>query len=163
MRLKKLAALMISFTMFSQPLLAQNNLSSVIQDDMYRSRISEYFFIRTGKEILKPVRLLGHIEKQGLYHVPENTPLTTLFALAGGPAREADVEKITVTHSDGTVEIKDLNKLMIKGQDVSLKEGDIIFVEKEKHIWSERTNAILLAVSSLLSVGLTAYVVFHND
>lgn len=66
--------------------------------DQGQSNISEYVFQGTQNEVLIPVFLLGAVTKPGLYHVPINTDIFSLLALAGGPIKEAELEHIQIKH-----------------------------------------------------------------
>jgi hypothetical protein len=147
------------------PAMAQTNSLTLLNnaEDMYKSRIAEYFYVRTGKEILKPVRLLGAVEKPGLYHLPDGTKLTSLLAISGGPRQEADLNHIRVSHPDGSTHKRDIDELIKVGGDVPLGEGDIVYVPRERELIKNSTQAFVLTLVSIVTMSLTAYVVFRND
>lgn len=124
-----------------------------------RSRISEYYYSKTGREILKPVHLLGSVEKPGIYHVPAGTPFLTLLTLSGGPKDTAATKKIVLTRSGGDQKVIDLKDLMRSGQSYALNEGDTVFIPaKEGWFDSAETNDITVVVS-LATLLLTIFVV----
>ncbi|MGE0527339.1 MAG: polysaccharide biosynthesis/export family protein [Bdellovibrionales bacterium] len=160
---RKLIATACAVTLLAPPVHAEGySLLSQSNDDVYRSRISEYFYMRTGKEVLKPIRLLGRVDKPGLYHVPADTSLVSLLALSGGVQNDADVKGILISRGDGRVEKKNLNDLIRVGGDLSLKDGDVVFVPKDEPLVSDHNTSLLIALTSILSVGLTAIVVFRE-
>lgn len=132
------------------------------EEDIYRSRISEYFYMRSNRDVLKPVRVLGSVKTPGLYHIPPNTTLTNLLAISGGPSDEADSSRITIARKDGSVEKRDLMKLVTKNQDLTLVEGDTIYVPKEETLISSKNSTVILTITTIISVGLTSYVVFRK-
>lgn len=133
------------------------------EEDIYRSRISEYFYMRSNRDVLKPVRVLGTVKAPGLYHIPPNTTLLNLLALTGGPGDEADTSRITISRKDGSVERRDLMKIVTKNQDMTLLEGDTIYIPKDEALISSKTSTVILTIATIISVGLTTYVVMRND
>ncbi len=124
-----------------------------------RTRISEYFYSKTGREILKPVQLLGSVEKPGIYHVPAGTPFLTLLSLSGGPKDKAATEKIVLTRSGGEQKTVDLKDLMRSSQSYTLNEGDTVFIPTKEGLFSsEQTNDITVVVG-LATLLLTIFLV----
>lgn len=156
-----ICAMLFSQSGFTQTGYSLMNSSS--NEDIYRSRISEYFYMRSGKEILKPVKLLGVVNKPGLYHIPSDTTLTSLMALSGGPLAEADMSQILISRRDGSVQTTDLHLAVKTGADPKLQDGDIVFVPKEKELMKASTSTMVIVVASLLTVLISGYAAFRND
>lgn len=161
---RKFVSLLIVVTFLPSQVLAQSQgLLSIPDEDIYRSRISEYFYMRSGRDILKPVKVLGQVTKPGLYHIPANTSLTGLLALTGGTSKEADLTNITIARKNGTVETKDLMTIVKSGQDPVLAEGDLIFIPEDKGLISPSTSNAMIVMATVLSVALTGYIVLKKD
>lgn len=127
-------------------------------DDVYMSRLSEYFYSKTGKEILVPVRVIGNIAKPGLYHIPADTSVVTLMAISGGPGKEADMTNVTITKESGDSQSPNIEKILKTGRDIKLTGGEIIYIpSKEPMISADAVNAISIA-SGVLGIILTALV-----
>ncbi len=128
------------------------------------SRINEYFFNQSGRDVLRPVRVLGGIQKPGLYHIPEKTPLVTLMTLSGGTTPDADTKSIIVKRLDGTVLERDLFKLMTKpDQEVSLLNGDVVYIPRKEGLIDNTSATTITTIVSIISVLLTTYVVVRTD
>ena len=159
-------ALITFYTQASPAQLTMGLVSTTPSETNYRSGISEYFYMRSGKDILKPVKLLGVVTKPGLYHLPANTSLTSLLALSGGALPDANTKKILISRKDGTVETRDLQLAIRYGQDPQLNEGDIVVVPKQEDFMSANTATTILVVASLLTVlisGFSAIQAANND
>ncbi len=128
-------------------------------EDSGRARISEYYYSKSGRELLKPVYLLGAVEKPGLYHVPVGTPYLTLLSLSGGPNNSADIEEIVLTRTNGDQKTITLKDIMRTSKDYAIADGDSLFIPA-KVGWfdSAQTNDIMVIVG-ILTLLLTAYVV----
>lgn len=147
--------LLISF-LLSIPTSAFAQLFSP-QEDIYRSRISEFFYQRSTRDILKPVKLLGLVNKPGLYHIPESTTLTGLLAISGGPTPDANVSKIVVARKDGTIEKRDLMEIVEDRNDVLLKDGDTVIVPRKREYLSSSLATTLIALASIVTAALTVH------
>ena len=160
----KLFKLFLAFSLFSSQAFAQSQqfLANPISEQSARSRISEFFYEKTGSEVLHPVKLLGTVNKPGIYHVPQNTKLTTLLSVAGGTAIQADLANVSVSNPSGATQKIDFRATLESGKDVNLKPDDIIFVPEKKHMISPDTSNTIMITTAVISVLLTGIVVFRD-
>ncbi len=138
---------------------AQFNLT----DEAYRTRLSEFFYNQNNVDILVPVKLIGNVNKPGLYHIPENTSLLTLLSISGGPGKNADVESMMVSNSVSGQKKIELSQLMKSDSQALLKSGDIIYVPDKKVTFDQETYNAVMALTGILSVLLTAVLVSDRN
>ena len=125
---------------------------------------SEFVFQTYKNQKLISIRLLGAVNKAGVYHVPKDLKLVTLLSLAGGTTSEADVEDILVgNESEGQSQKIDLYESIKSGSKgaYSLKANDVILVKRKKSLISNDTWKIISVISVLLTGALTAIAI--ND
>src|SRR5690348_14969630 len=93
----------LALALVSSQCFAQNRtfLSNSVSDDVYKNKLSVFYFNKTGAEILRPVKLLGVVARPGIYNLPENTNLSTLLSIAGGIEHGADLKNVSVSNPDG--------------------------------------------------------------
>ena len=142
--------------LFSIPIYAQDAKSILRPSQRY---ISEYFYSRTGSEILTPVRILSGVNLPGIYHVPANTDMATLISIAGGVDIYSDPKRIKYTPAGKETVKVNLDRHLEKGKEIYLNAGDIVYVEKREGIISQEASITLTTIVSILSLGLTAYVI----
>ena len=161
---KKWISLVVAVLMCCGQVQAQQvqGIISSGSEDAYLSRLSEYFYSKTGKEVLRPVQVLGGVQKPGLYHVPENTSLTTLISVSGGMIPDADSESIVVHHADGTFDKKDLMDIVSKNENLALKGGDMVFIPRNEGWFSPAASNTVIVIVSILSLALTSYAVMRT-
>jgi polysaccharide biosynthesis/export protein len=85
----------------------------------------------TSKRELGRASLLGAVRTQGEFEVRQGTTLVDALAAAGGANPAADLHRITITRTDGTVKTVDLSQTDHTGrleQNLRLEPGDIIVV-----------------------------------
>lgn len=152
-----LAAFVFSTQAFAQ---SQSYLRSDLQEDSYRSRLSIYYFNKTGAEVLRQVKLLGNVNRPGIYHVPENTDLTTLLAIAGGTSNSADTQNVLISNPTGVNTTLNLREQLASGKDINLKANDIIFVPEKKFTFDPNSTNNVMVITTIISLLLTTYVVF---
>lgn len=150
------------------------DLSERTSQHMKLARPSEFLFQNYKKQELISIRLLGAVNKPGLYHVPKNVNLVTLLTLAGGPTSNADVEKIKIGNDSKSFTGKksvatfkqrnltlDLNRAIRAGSDpkYNLQSNDIVFLNNKTPLISNQTFRLVSVISVLLSGILTALVI----
>jgi hypothetical protein len=151
-----LTALMVVLFTSSQ-VLAQQSAFGLAQDSN-KNDVTEYFYSRKGTEVLRPIKLLGKVNKPGIYQVPQNTSLTTLLAIAGGSANEADLSQITIANTTGNTKF-DFETSINTGKDYNLNSGDIVFVPEKKYFMDSHTGMAITVMTGIVSVLLTGYLV----
>jgi hypothetical protein len=162
--MKRALSVLISILFAYSPVMAQSStmmgLSS--NEDLYRSRISEYFYSRTGSEILKPVKILGYVNKPGLYHVPDGISLSTLLSISGGGQAEGDLEGIKVLKSSGTTLDYNLMEMMKGGKDIAIADGDTIFVPPRESMFGQPTVNAVVIVTGIFTAILTMQLIANQ-
>ncbi|MFT6070041.1 MAG: hypothetical protein ACJAT2_003305 [Bacteriovoracaceae bacterium] len=138
------------------------------------ARPSEFLFQNFKNQELISIRLLGAVNKPGLYHVPKNVNLVTLLTLAGGPTKDADIEKIKIGNDSRSYTGKksvatfkqksltlNLNHAISAGSDpkYNLDPNDIVLVNQKKAWISSDTFRLVSILSVVLSGVLTAIVI----
>jgi hypothetical protein len=153
----------LAMVMASSQAFAQNRtyLSNSASDDVYKNKLSVFYYNKTGAEVLRPVKLLGQVARPGIYNVPENTELTTLLSIAGGMEKGADLKNVSIGNPNGTQTKMNLADQLISGHDYSLKTNDIIYIPERKNTFDQDTTNTVLVVSTIASLLLTGIVVFR--
>ncbi|MBN21377.1 MAG: hypothetical protein CL678_08835 [Bdellovibrionaceae bacterium] len=119
---------------------------------------SEYYFRKNSGKILIPVRLIGAVSKPGIYHLPENTNLTTLLSLSGGPVSNAELDEIKIKRSGTEIKNVDLEEILMTQENIPLKNGDTVFIPYYRPTISSGTVTVLTLIATFLSLGATIYV-----
>jgi hypothetical protein len=130
-------------------------------EEQYKSRISEFYYSRTGTEILKPVQIMGQVGRPGLYHLPVNTSLLTLLTISGGTVQDADNAKMLVRTPQGVRE-ENLYQMIKEGRDISLTGGEIIVVpQKTPWIQADVVNGVTV-LTGIMTAILTGLLVSNE-
>lgn len=143
---------------------AQISLSPTFSDETFSNtspnRPSEFIYQTHKGEELVSIRLLGSVQKAGLYHVPKNMNVATLLTLAGGTTRDADLRKITISNEsrqDMRAFRIDLEKSIQSGlgDGHQLQPNDLVFVAEKQPIVSNDTWKAISILSIILTSALT--------
>lgn len=82
-----------------------------------------------------PVYVMGKVRNPGLYRIrTDSAGLMEAITLAGGALEDASLERVTVTHIDGTSEVFNLVPWMTKGEQakrIPIRASDLITVPEE--------------------------------
>ena len=121
------------------------------------SRAEEYFSEQYQGEILVSVNLLGEFGRPGVYHIPKQTDVMRLFALAGGTKSGADIENILIKRRSGEAEkvyTMNLKDMMEKPapKNLNLESNDVILINTKEPIISQNTIQVVGIVASVLGV-----------
>jgi hypothetical protein len=144
---------------------AQISLAPTYSDETFSNsppnRPSEFIYQTHKGEELVSIRLLGSVQRAGLYHVPKNMNVTTLLSLAGGTSRDADLRKITISNEqrqDMKAFRLDLEKSFETGQGelYQLQPNDLVYVAEKRPIVSNDTWKAISILSIILTSALTA-------
>jgi len=149
---------------------AQISLAPTYSDETFSNsapnRPAEFIYQTHKGEELVSIRLLGSVQRAGLYHVPKNMNVTTLLSLAGGTSRDADLRKITISNElrqDMRAFRINLEKSFETGQGemYQLQPNDLVFVAEKRPIVSNDTWKAISILSIILTSALTALAI--ND
>ncbi len=127
-------------------------------------KTSEFVFQTYKNQELISLRLLGAVNRAGLYHVPKDIRLVTLLSLAGGTTKDAEVEEIVIgNESKKTVTEINLYEAINKQVDkeYEFSSNDTIFVKHKRPFISNDSWKIISVISVLLTTALTAIAI--ND
>ncbi|PIK14793.1 hypothetical protein [Halobacteriovorax sp. JY17] len=120
---------------------------------------SEFVFQSYKNQELISLRLLGAVNKAGLYHVPKDIKLITLLSLAGGTSKDAEVEQIMIG-SESRKEVIKVNLYEAINEqahrEYEFNSNDTIFVKHKKPFISNDSWKIISVISVLLTTALTA-------
>ena len=130
--------------------------SSVSKTDKFL-RAEEYFSEQFQGEILVSVNLLGEFGKPGVYHIPKQTDVMRLFALAGGSKSDADLENILVKRRSGDSEkvyklnLREMMETPVP-KNLNLESNDVILINAKEPIISPNTIQVVGIVASVLGI-----------
>jgi polysaccharide biosynthesis/export protein len=77
------------------------------------------------------VTLLGAVHSPGGFEVKGTTTVAELLASAGGPSQRSDLRQVTITRTDGSVQVVDLSQTEKTGRvqlETTVQAGDIVVV-----------------------------------
>ncbi len=136
--------------------------------DLLTSReASVYIYGDPSLGELMPVRVLGAVQRAGMYHISPATDLLTLLSLAGGTLENANLESVKIKRitkgNESVIEI-DLEDMVEDVNEVSplLQDGDTVLIPNQKKIFSDnfmQTFALITGLATIfgtLAVGLNA-------
>ena len=155
----------IALFLSSSPVFAQISLSPSFTDETFNNttpnRPTEYIYQSYKAQELISIRLLGSVQKAGLYHVPKGMQLTTLLSLAGGIARDADLEKVTISNgqNNGLKPLRiNLEQAFDRGESevYQLQSNDLVYIKEKRPFISNDTWKAISIVSIFLTSAVTA-------
>ena len=95
-----------------------------------------------SQEHTKKVKVIGSVQKPGLFDLEEKMNLFEIIYLAGGPSEKADLSKVRrfsqLENIKGTEEVFDVQSYIDKGQMDNMplvNEGDVIIVYSKWYDW----------------------------
>lgn len=156
--MKKYLSLILCYLFLSQQVFAQG------YDRMNQYNIgtpSEFVFQSYKGQELMTIKLLGAVNKSGLYHVPKKMDLATLLSLAGGTTSDANLQNVLVgqknSKEEQSIEINVEEKLeQGKINIYDLRPDDVVLVKRKKPVIGTDTwrliSLISLALTSILTI-----------
>lgn len=148
-----------------------NTSASLVQGlsktSMY-TRADEYYSEVYQGEILVPINLLGAIGKPGVYHIPKQTDIIRLLALAGGTRADANLEDVSIKRRSGETErtininLKQLVEERGSGKPINLEANDVILVAPKEPMISSNTLQTVGFISSVLSLIVSSIVIVNQ-
>jgi len=142
-------------------------MEGVKQTQKY-TRADEYFSELYQGEILVPVHLLGSVGKPGVYHIPKQTDIIRLLALAGGTRADANLEDVSIKRrSEETERVINLNlKQLVNekgtGRPINLEANDIVLVSPKEPVISPNTVQVVGLTASLLGLIVSSLVIVNQ-
>lgn len=157
--LKRFILFIAMFTFLAAgPVLAQSTL--VPQGTTITPSTPTLYSLTTQGGLLITVNLWGYVGKPGQYEVPSSTDIVQLISLAGGPAPNAEIDKVEIvrriTQPDSSVKTEvipvNLTEFKEKGDTPPLlSPGDTIIVPGETHESLRLFLSIIAPIFSLLT------------
>ncbi len=132
------------------------------------TRADEYFSEIYQGEILVPVNLLGAVGRPGVYHIPKQTDIVRLLALAGGTRADANLEDVTIrrrtseTERSININLKQVVEERGLGKPINLEANDIVLVAPKEPLISSNTLQAVGFVSSLLGLVVSSIVIVNQ-
>lgn len=160
--MKKYLTLLLCYLFCIQTSLAQGD-----RMDQYRiGTPSEFVFQSYKGQELMTIKLLGAVQKSGLYHVPKQMDLATLLSLAGGTTSDANLSNVLVgqkvkgKESQKSIEINVEEKLeQGKINIYDLRPDDVVLVKRKKPVIGTDTWRLISLISMALTSILTIVVI----
>lgn len=125
-------------------------------DDRLNTHIAKYFRNATVRsQVLTRVTILGAVRSPGFYYASPDRPLGELVMVAGGPAPDANLKKMTVRRSGNTIlEGKASQEALEQGktlEQTDVQSGDEIQVAAIRRVnWGAFMRVGLLAFTALI-------------
>ncbi len=132
------------------------------------TRADEYFSEIYQGEILVSINLLGAVGKPGVYHIPKQTDIVRLLALAGGTRADANMEDISIKRRSGETErvininLKQLVEDRGNGKPINLETNDIVLVAPREPAVSANTLSVVGLTASLLGLVVSSIVIINQ-
>jgi polysaccharide export outer membrane protein len=137
------------------------NVKGITSDSLKAYLVSTYSsFLRNPSievRLLHRVRVIGSVQKPGLYPVDETMRFTDVLALAGGVSTDGNPNKIQLVR-DGKAIDTPLTKGLLVG-DSPLRSGDQVVVGQKS--WAARNPGILIGLGSTAVAIITTFAVKH--
>jgi hypothetical protein len=132
-----------------------------------RFSAASYYYVSKPGELTMQVNVWGFVGNPGRYEVPTSTDLVQLLSYAGGPIKDAVIDKVKVTRSltrdagvtrrEFYVDLEDLTK--VDPANLVLYPGDTVFIDHSgwltvRDVFTVLTTAAVItaAVASLIRV-----------
>jgi polysaccharide export outer membrane protein len=137
------------------------NVRGITSDSLKTYLVSTYSsFLRNPSievRLLHRVRVLGAVQKPGLYPVDETMHFTDVIALAGGVSNDGNPNKIRLVRDGQTLDTQLSKGLLVS--DTPLRSGDQVIVEQKS--WAARNPGILIGLGSTAVAIITTFAVKH--
>lgn len=119
---------------------------------------AEFVLRKYPGEKLIPVRILGGVNRPGVYYLPEGTDLLTAISLSSGLSTDADLDKVHHARGDkpGAQELTMQEMFSDPKKNPVLAANDMLFVEEKQPILSNNTMLLITAISSIVGITLGA-------
>lgn len=122
---------------------------------------NEFFAGAYQGATLMKVNVVGGVHRPGVYNVPVNSELNSVLSYAGGPTKEADLDKVYVKSRVGdNYKVKKINmEEFFSNPDESpykLRPDDYVYVNQKRDIISDNVFRTTLVFSAIVGTILTA-------
>ena len=157
-------ALSDTFPVISGRVLRLPELGDLPLSGVLRSELQEHLTAQIARYIRDPIvrvrslvrlEILGTVGQPGFFTVPSDLLISDALMVAGGPAGNANLEKITIKRGDRTIWEGDrLRRAVVAGRtldQLNIRAGDSIYVPEKKGFFAKMAplTGILGAIGSL--------------
>jgi NADH:ubiquinone oxidoreductase subunit F (NADH-binding) len=156
---QSLTKLLVIILFLPQPSFAE---TETIFQNPKTLNITEYVSNNNNGEELIQVRLLGAIQRPGVYHVPVNTDLTTVLSYAGGTTPDATLDNIMVSRQKTKSSVEFNLETTIKHPSENnsfLQANDIVFVKRREPWVSQNAVTVLTVISTVFGIALASVII----
>jgi len=147
---------------------ASPNILEGLKRSQNYTRADEYYSELYQGEILVPIHLLGAVGKPGVYHIPKQTDIIRLLALAGGTRADANLEDVYIKRrSEESERVISLNLKQLvnekgSGRPINLEANDVVLVSPKEPILSNNTLQVVGFAASLLGLIVSSLVIVNQ-
>ncbi len=171
--MKKVFIFIISWVLWSTPVLANKakdtevpSLSEIVLPSevkgLSKAAGSVFYSPFIKGKVLVPVNIWGSVKKSGLHFVPMDTSLMKGLSLAGGVFSESKLDNVRLTRKEGSetknyyIDFTSSSK-DIEAQNLKLRSGDIIFVDRDYFRENRAYYTSLIGVFISMLSGILIY------
>lgn len=129
-------------------------------------KAAEYVMRRFQGERLMPVRIMGGVNRPGIYYLPEGTDVITAISLSGGLMTTSDPSSVKWNqHATQKYRTLDLGDAIEKPKENNpiLGNNDVLLVEERTPWISNNTLTLVTVVASILSVALSVKILREKN
>lgn len=121
------------------------------------SNTQEYFAGAYPGTVMMKVNIIGAVNKPGVYNVPVNSELNSVLSYAGGPSKEAEMDKVFVRSKKGeNYEVKKVNLENFfsdhNEKPYRLRPDDYIYIEQNEGLINNNLLKTSTVVASILGI-----------
>jgi hypothetical protein len=139
----------------------------LLQEGLKERETKYYVYLNERGELQIKVHIWGEVNAPGMYSIPEGTDLITLFSLAGGHSKRANLSSVKVIHNipEERVSIVNLEEFFRKGKRgkiPTLKPGDVVIVEEKKGVKLREKISYMRDVLLVIGAYLNLYLLWKE-
>jgi len=124
-------------------------LEDEIRDVLLRYESGPQFVV----EPLFRVMITGEIRSPDMYAFPPRTTIAEAVARAGGTTEAARADRARLLR-DGQTQYIDLTRPYVELEDIRIRSGDQIVIDRNRRVWRDTVQPALTAVGSLSSLAI---------
>ncbi|MCO5143022.1 MAG: SLBB domain-containing protein [Oligoflexia bacterium] len=153
--MKEIICTILSFLIMN-PAFARDS-AAILKNEGAENLASEYVLRRFSGEKLMPIRIIGGVQKPGVYYLPQGTDLLTAISLSGGLSDTADPDEVVWNQISSKqvhqLEIADLMKDPMKNNP-ALGANDLLMIKEKQPVISNNTLLLITAISSIVGIAV---------
>ena len=122
-------------------------------------QLSDQSYITGDDGVIRmPVNILGHIKYPGTYIVYDGIDVLSLFSVAGGYLKGANLKNINIIHKDGqqsNVNVQKIIKYGFNENSIQIKPHDTIIIEQKTISRLFTSSSLPSIILGILNIALT--------